>query len=66
MAPKSESHPDEALENAAILAAALWHSSRNGKRPDATRSVGARESRWKMEGREEQLDRAPSRSGGSS
>ena len=65
-AAKSESHPDEALQNAALLASALWHSSRNGKPPDTDQTVHAPESHWKMEGRREQLDRAASHSGGSS
>jgi acetyl-CoA carboxylase, biotin carboxylase subunit len=46
------------LEDAALLAAALWHITRNptpGNR-DTARLRGA-ESRWKLEGRRDQLDR---------
>jgi len=47
-------------EDAALLAAALWHIARNGDSDSkgAAASRGA-ESRWKREGRRDQLDRAP-------
>jgi acetyl-CoA carboxylase biotin carboxylase subunit len=50
------------VEDAAMLAAALWHISRNGSsggKPAAM--AGAPESRWKLEGRRDQLDREPDR-----
>jgi acetyl-CoA carboxylase biotin carboxylase subunit len=47
-------------EDAALVAAALWHGSKNGAaRPTATDGPG--ESRWKNEGRAALLDRAPQR-----
>ncbi len=49
-----------ANEDAVILAAALWHISENGAGAAAP-APAAPESRWKLEGRREQLDRAPNR-----
>jgi acetyl/propionyl-CoA carboxylase alpha subunit len=51
--------PEGAAEDAAILAAALWHLSSNGAPP--REASAAPESRWKLEGRRELLDRAPKR-----
>jgi acetyl-CoA carboxylase, biotin carboxylase subunit len=53
---------DKAAEDAATLAAALWHFSRNGDSSGGSAGAvapSAGESRWKMEGRQEQVDRAP-------
>jgi acetyl-CoA carboxylase biotin carboxylase subunit len=44
-------------ENAAVLAAALWHFSKNGDSRNA--AAKEQESRWKVEGRRALLDRAP-------
>ena len=44
------------VEEAAALAAALWHASQNGA---ATPAAAKPESRWKLEGRRELLDREP-------
>ena len=51
-------------EDAAAIAAALWHCSHNGAANHATASANgaAPESRWKSEGRREQLDQIPKRS----
>lgn len=60
-APAQEDGASQA-EEAAIFAAALWHASRNGAanhRPAAEANV--EESRWKLEGRREQVDREPQR-----
>ena len=46
------------LEDAAVLAAALWHISSNGA-GKAEKLVAQPESRWKLTGRSEQLDREP-------
>jgi acetyl-CoA carboxylase biotin carboxylase subunit len=59
--------PDEQArraEDAATLAAALFHLSRNGASPGATVPAGGGPSpaRWKLEGRREQLERDPRRS----
>ena len=49
-------------EDAALLAAALWHISRKGATAgQAPPASGAPESRWKMEGRREQVEREPER-----
>lgn len=47
-------------EDAALLAAALWHTTRKGASGN-NGSLGPTESRWKLEGRRDQLDRAPDR-----
>jgi acetyl-CoA carboxylase, biotin carboxylase subunit len=44
-------------EDAAVLAAALWHLSKNSK-STAVGAAAPPESRWKHEGRREQLDRS--------
>src|SRR5690242_16831959 len=44
--------------DAAVIAAALWHISRNGSASQQDDAAPG-ESRWKREGRREQLDRAP-------
>jgi acetyl-CoA carboxylase biotin carboxylase subunit len=47
-------------EEAALIAAALWHFSHNGTvNGNSAPSHEAHESRWKAEGRREQLDREP-------
>ena len=49
-------------EDAALLAAALWHMARMGASTGPPPAVtGAPESRWKIEGRREQVDREPQR-----
>ena len=62
--PTAESTPlaaaSELSEKAAILAAALWHGSRNGELSKAaSKDRNAQDSPWKREGRREQLDREP-------
>jgi acetyl-CoA carboxylase, biotin carboxylase subunit len=47
-------------EDAALLAAALWHIARNGScGSSAVASSHSNESRWKLDGRRDQLDSAP-------
>jgi acetyl-CoA carboxylase biotin carboxylase subunit len=48
-------------EDAAALAAALWHVSKNGSGGDSARPSQEAESGWKVEGRREQVDREPRR-----
>jgi acetyl-CoA carboxylase biotin carboxylase subunit len=48
-----------AAETAAILAVALWHMSRNGAAGNNAAEASAPESKWKAEGRREQVDREP-------
>ncbi len=60
VAPAGGPAPPHA-EDAALVAAALWHISRMGAstgQPPATTTPG---SRWKMEGRREQVEREPQR-----
>jgi len=47
---------DPAAEDAATIALALWHSARNGVAPPASNGGGS-DSRWKHEGRQEQIER---------
>ncbi len=49
-----------AAEDVAVLAAALWHLSRNGAAPAAGKPP-EHESPWKLAGRQELLDRVPPR-----
>ncbi len=56
--PARASAPPAAVEDAALLAAVLWHLSSNGTSDAATRPAET-PSRWKLEGRREQLERAP-------
>jgi acetyl-CoA carboxylase biotin carboxylase subunit len=48
-------------EDVAVLGAVLWHLSKNGAAGAAAQPAEKAESRWKLEGRREQLDRAPGR-----
>ncbi|HEX2712537.1 MAG TPA: acetyl-CoA carboxylase biotin carboxylase subunit, partial [Candidatus Acidoferrales bacterium] len=50
-----------AAEDAAVLAAVLWHLSNNGTSSAPAAPSQKAESRWKLEGRREQLSRAPQR-----
>jgi len=50
-----------AVEDAALLAAVLWHVGRNGASAAAAQVPEKTKSRWKLEGRREQLDRTPER-----
>ncbi len=49
------------VEDAAVLAAALWHLSSNGTANAPVAPMDKAESRWKFEGRREQLGRMPER-----
>jgi acetyl-CoA carboxylase biotin carboxylase subunit len=48
-------------ESAALFAAALWHAGKDKSAADGTDSKASAPSRWKTEGRREQVDREPSR-----
>jgi acetyl-CoA carboxylase, biotin carboxylase subunit len=58
-------HPEGAEEQAAsaadviAIAAALWHATLNSAQPAAASAAEAAPSRWKLEGRRQQLDRMP-------
>jgi acetyl-CoA carboxylase biotin carboxylase subunit len=47
---------DPAAEDAAMIALALWHSARNSGVPPVSNGAGS-DSRWKREGRQEQIER---------
>jgi len=53
--------PAPHVEEAALVAAALWHISRNGASAGPRPATNASASRWRSEGRREQLDREPER-----
>ncbi|MGB6980269.1 MAG: acetyl-CoA carboxylase biotin carboxylase subunit [Candidatus Acidiferrales bacterium] len=59
--PVSEAAPSAAEEDAAALAAALWHESRQNAASGGgdRREASGTESRWKSEGRREQVERDP-------
>ncbi len=57
-AARSDGHRSGA-EDAALVAAALWHLSNNDASGGAKQITEEKTSRWKLEGRHEQLDRAP-------
>jgi len=59
----ADSSTNSVEEDAATIAAALWHSSHNGaaKVPSGDATGAAGESRWKSEARQQQLDRTPRR-----
>jgi len=46
-------------EEASVIAAALWHTTRAGSAANASQTPSAAPSRWKSQGRREQLDRTP-------
>lgn len=51
--------PRPGTEEAAVIAAALWHMERANGASKATADAQEAPSRWKMQGRREQLDRIP-------
>jgi acetyl-CoA carboxylase biotin carboxylase subunit len=48
-------------KSAALFAAALWHAGKSKSAADGTDLKASEASRWKTEGRREQVDREPSR-----
>ena len=57
-------HPDAAppgpgAEQAALFAAACWHASRSGNSASPAADSSSTPSRWKMEGRRQQMDHMP-------
>ena len=59
--PRPADGRESADEDAAVLAAVLWHLSTNGAASASPAPAEKTTSRWKLEGRREQLDRAPER-----
>jgi acetyl-CoA carboxylase biotin carboxylase subunit len=56
-----ESANSKRPKSAALFAAALWHAGKSKSGADGTNLEAAAPSRWKTEGRREQVDREPSR-----
>jgi acetyl-CoA carboxylase biotin carboxylase subunit len=50
---------EHTLEDAALIAAVLWHVGKENATSSAAAPASQPESHWKLEGRREQLDRAP-------
>jgi acetyl-CoA carboxylase, biotin carboxylase subunit len=57
--PVNESQSGDPLSDAAAIAAAIWHASQSNKHSSLSGSYPDQTSRWKLEGRREQLDRLP-------
>ena len=51
--------PRPGTEEASVIAAALWHTGRAGSAANAAQTSSAAPSRWKSQGRRQQLDRTP-------
>ncbi|HKI12000.1 MAG TPA: acetyl-CoA carboxylase biotin carboxylase subunit [Candidatus Acidoferrum sp.] len=51
--------PRPGTEEASVIAAALWHTARASSAANTNRTTSAEPSRWKSEGRHQQLDRTP-------
>jgi acetyl-CoA carboxylase biotin carboxylase subunit len=50
---------ESSAADAAAIAAALWHATQNGGSPTPAQASDEVPSRWKLEGRRQQLDRKP-------
>jgi acetyl-CoA carboxylase biotin carboxylase subunit len=61
--PDGASAKDEARASsacdAAAIAAAVWHAKQSASQPASSSAANEAPSRWKLEGRHEQLDRMP-------
>jgi acetyl-CoA carboxylase, biotin carboxylase subunit len=57
--PTNENQPGDAVSDAAAIAAAIWHASQSDKHSSPSVTSPDQPSRWKLEGRREQLDRRP-------
>jgi acetyl/propionyl-CoA carboxylase alpha subunit len=51
--------PRPGTEEAALIAAALWHSAQSNVTAPGSPETQAAPSRWKMEGRRQQMDHMP-------
>jgi acetyl-CoA carboxylase biotin carboxylase subunit len=58
-APLAEEEKESAASDAAAIAAALWQATRSYSQSNASSAAGDTPSRWKLEGRRQQLDRTP-------
>jgi acetyl-CoA carboxylase, biotin carboxylase subunit len=57
--PVDETHPVRSASDAAAIAAAIWRASRGDRHSSQSTFIADQPSRWKLEGRREQLDRKP-------
>jgi acetyl-CoA carboxylase biotin carboxylase subunit len=57
--PNDEKQPAGSVSDAAAIAAAIWQANQLDKHSSASAAPAAQPSRWKQEGRREQLDRLP-------
>jgi acetyl-CoA carboxylase biotin carboxylase subunit len=58
-APSNDGQPSDSVRDAAVIAAALWHAEQSASPTASSGPTGAAPSRWKLEGRRQQLDRMP-------
>jgi acetyl-CoA carboxylase biotin carboxylase subunit len=57
--PADENQPVSSVSDAAAIAAAIWQANQSDRHSSASAAPAAQPSRWKQEGRREQLDRLP-------
>src|ERR1700674_1291455 len=57
--PANQNHPEGSASDAAAIAAAIWQANRWDRHSCLSSSSADQPSRWKQEGRREQLDRQP-------
>ena len=57
--PADENQPVSSVSDAAAIAAAIWQANQSGRHSSPSAAPAAQPSRWKQEGRREQLDRLP-------
>jgi len=57
--PANENRPGDSASDAAAIAAAIWQASQLGRHSSTSASSPDQSSRWKQDGRREQLDRLP-------
>jgi acetyl-CoA carboxylase biotin carboxylase subunit len=55
----NDSHPQSSASDAAAIAAAIWQANHLDKHPQPPSNSTNQSSRWKQEGRRDQLDRTP-------
>jgi acetyl-CoA carboxylase, biotin carboxylase subunit len=59
ISPLNENAPEDSAADAAAIAAAIRQASQTDRQTSVTSTSGETPSRWKLEGRREQLDRLP-------
>jgi acetyl-CoA carboxylase, biotin carboxylase subunit len=58
-AHSNNEQPAHSVRDAAVIAAALWHATKSASSAASSAVTDAKPSRWKLEGRRQQLDRMP-------